>query len=87
MTSTITTLKVQILDFTPNYRDDFKRLNDEWMTAYFGKSTDNHLDRPEAIIDDGGYILFAEYQGHCGHCGSDEGRLSDAEERNESSRY
>ncbi len=63
MESTIKTLKVQILDFSPDFRDDFKRLNDEWMTAYFGKSTDNHLDRPEAIIDDGGYILFAEYEG------------------------
>lgn len=63
MEATITTLKVKILDFTPEYRDDFKRLNNEWMTAYFGKSTDNHLDRPEEILDNGGYILFAEHKG------------------------
>jgi putative acetyltransferase len=63
MESTITTLKVQILDFSPEFRDDFKRLNTEWMNANFGKSTDNHLDRPEAIIENGGYILFAEHKG------------------------
>lgn len=63
MEDTITTLKVQIVDFSPEFRDDFKRLNHEWMTAYFGKSTDNHLDRPETIIEDGGYILFAQYEG------------------------
>jgi ribosomal protein S18 acetylase RimI-like enzyme len=63
MASTITTLKVQILDFSPEFRDDFKRLNNEWMTAIFGESTNGHLDRPEAIIDNGGYILFAEYEG------------------------
>lgn len=63
MEDTITTLKVQIVDFSPAFREDFKRLNNEWMTAYFGKSTDNHLDRPEAIIEDGGYILFAQHKG------------------------
>jgi putative acetyltransferase len=63
MDTAITTLKVQILDFSPAFKDDFKRLNTEWMTAYFGKSTDNHLDRPETIIENGGYILFAEHKG------------------------
>jgi putative acetyltransferase len=63
MEATITTLKVKILDFSPEFRDDFKRLNTEWMTAHFGKSTDNHLDRPEAIIENGGYILFAQHKG------------------------
>jgi putative acetyltransferase len=63
MEATITTLEVKILDFSPEFRDDFKRLNNEWMTAYFGKSTDDHLDRPEKIIDNGGYILFAEHKG------------------------
>jgi ribosomal protein S18 acetylase RimI-like enzyme len=63
MKATITTLNVTILDFSPQFRDDFKRLNAEWMTANFGKNTDDHLDRPETIIENGGYILFAEYEG------------------------
>jgi putative acetyltransferase len=63
MEAMITTLKVKILDFAPAFKDDFKRLNNEWMTAYFGKSTDNHLDRPEKIIENGGYILFAQHKG------------------------
>jgi putative acetyltransferase len=63
MDAAVTTLKVQILDYSPAFNADFKRLNDEWMTAYFGKSTDNHLDRPETIVENGGYILFAQYKG------------------------
>lgn len=63
MEDTITTLKVQIVDFSPEFRDDFKSLNAEWMTAFFGKNTDNHLDRPESIVENGGYILFAEHKG------------------------
>ena len=56
-----TTILAEILDFIPEYRDDFKRLNAEWMSVYFGKSMDTHLENPEeTILKDGGFILFAK---------------------------
>lgn len=59
MEATVT--NVEIIDYAPEYRDDFARLNAEWMTAYFGKKMDNHLDNPEeSIIRNGGFILFAK---------------------------
>ena len=52
---------VDIIDYAPEFRDDFARLNAEWMTTYFGKKMDNHLDNPEeTIINNGGFILFAK---------------------------
>ena len=52
---------VDIIDFAPEYRADFARLNAEWMDTYFGKKVDNHLDNPEqTIIRNGGFILFAQ---------------------------
>lgn len=52
---------VDIIDYAPEYCDDFSRLNAEWMTTYFGKKMDNHLDNPEeTIISKGGFILFAK---------------------------
>ena len=56
-----TMTQVDIIDFAPEYRADFARLNAEWMTTYFGKAVDNHLDNPEqSIIRNGGFILFAK---------------------------
>ena len=56
-----TTILAEILDFAPQYRADFKRLNAEWMSVYFGKSMDTHLENPEeTILKDGGFILFAK---------------------------
>lgn len=55
------TITVDIIDFAPEYSADFARLNAEWMTTYFGKKMDNHLENPEeTIIRNGGYILFAK---------------------------
>ena len=52
---------IEIIDYAPEYRDDFTRLNAEWMTTYFGKQLDNHLNDPEtSIINNGGFILFAQ---------------------------
>ncbi len=59
MKATIT--DIEIIDYAPEYRDDFTRLNAEWMTTFFGKQLDNHLDDPEtSIINNGGFILFAQ---------------------------
>ncbi|MBL7818689.1 MAG: GNAT family N-acetyltransferase [Saprospiraceae bacterium] len=56
-----TALIVDIVDYVPEYRDDFTRLNAEWMTSFFGKQLDDHLDNPEeTIINQGGFILFAK---------------------------
>ena len=53
--------KVEILDFSPQYREEFKRLNAEWMHSTFGKYVDNHLENPEmTILQNGGFILFAK---------------------------
>ncbi len=52
---------IEIIDYAPEYRDDFTRLNAEWMTTYFGKPLHNHLNDPEtSIINEGGFILFAQ---------------------------
>ena len=62
MEATIT--KVEIIDYAPEYQADFARLNVEWMTQYFGKQVDKHLENPEeSIISKGGFILFAKAKG------------------------
>jgi N-acetylglutamate synthase-like GNAT family acetyltransferase/DNA-binding MarR family transcriptional regulator len=58
--------KVRILDYADDYQKDFKLLNIEWIEAYFKvEKTDLHyLDNPKShIIDKGGHIFFAEYEG------------------------
>lgn len=54
---------VEIVEFDEKYRDDFKRLNIEWLEKYFYvEEFDNEvLSNPEKyIIDMGGYIFFAK---------------------------
>jgi GNAT superfamily N-acetyltransferase len=58
---------VEILPFESRYRDDFKRLNVEWLEKYFFVEPidDDVLSRPEeAILDPGGFILLARLDGH-----------------------
>ena len=53
---------VDIVPFDRAYRDDFRRLNVEWLEKYFEvEGVDERiLTNPEAhIIDNGGFILFA----------------------------
>jgi DNA-binding MarR family transcriptional regulator/predicted GNAT family N-acyltransferase len=53
---------VEIIDFEPRYRDDFKRLNVEWLEKYFYvEAFDNQvLSNPEEyILEPGGHIFFA----------------------------
>jgi DNA-binding MarR family transcriptional regulator/GNAT superfamily N-acetyltransferase len=58
--------EVRLLDYSPMYQADFKRLNVEWIERYFRleEADLKALDHPdEYIIQRGGYILLAEYQG------------------------
>lgn len=53
---------VEIIDYEPRYRDEFKHLNIEWLEKYFYvEEVDNHvLSDPESnILNPGGYIFFA----------------------------
>ena len=57
---------VEIIDYTPQYADDFRRLNHEWITKYFKlEAADNlALDNPKGyILDKGGCIFVAKYNG------------------------
>ena len=57
---------VTIIDYTPQYADDFRRLNHEWIKKYFKlEAADNlALDNPQGyILDKGGYIFVALYKG------------------------
>jgi len=57
--------EVKIIDYTPEYQQDFRRLNEEWISAYFKmeKSDYASLDHPqEYILDKDGFILIALYK-------------------------
>ncbi|RZJ70998.1 MAG: GNAT family N-acetyltransferase [Flavobacterium sp.] len=59
-------LKVNIVDYTPAYKQAFKSLNEEWISTYFvmEESDFKALDHPqEYILDKGGVILVALYKG------------------------
>jgi GNAT superfamily N-acetyltransferase len=52
--------------YKPIYADAFRKLNEEWITAYFKMEEADHkaLDHPkEYILDKGGVILVALYDG------------------------
>lgn len=58
--------KVTLVDYTPEYRIAFKALNEEWITQNFKMEESDHkaLDHPEEyIIDKGGHIFIAIYNG------------------------
>jgi len=66
MHSADTTHTVQILDFKPQHAASFKALNEEWITRYFVMEEADHksLNNPQGyILDKGGYILMASYNG------------------------
>ena len=59
-------LNVTIVEYTPQYEEAFKRLNEEWISAYFKMEESDHkaLDHAqEYILDKGGHILVALYNG------------------------
>lgn len=56
--------QVQIIDYTPVYKDAFKQLNEQWITTWFKIEEADHrsLDNPQGyILDKGGRILVALY--------------------------
>jgi DNA-binding MarR family transcriptional regulator/predicted GNAT family N-acyltransferase len=58
--------KVTLVDYTPEYSIAFKALNEEWITQNFKMEESDHkaLDHPEEyIIDKGGHIFIAIYNG------------------------
>lgn len=57
---------VAIIDYSPAYQTAFSELNKEWITQYFKmEEADNKsLDHPqEYILDKGGFILMAIFEG------------------------
>jgi DNA-binding MarR family transcriptional regulator/N-acetylglutamate synthase-like GNAT family acetyltransferase len=57
---------VSIVDYKPEYCKAFKELNEEWITEHFKMEESDHkaLDHPEEyIIDQGGHIFIALYDG------------------------
>ncbi|GAB2786227.1 DNA-binding MarR family transcriptional regulator/predicted GNAT family N-acyltransferase [Hymenobacter luteus] len=57
---------VRIREYEPQFQPDFKRLNIEWIERYFRVEEPDlkALDHPEEyILQPGGRILLAEYQG------------------------
>ncbi len=61
-----TSTTIEILDFAPDFKEDFKRLNLEWINEYFKlkDSEQTLLENPEEeIIKNGGYVFFARDAG------------------------
>ncbi|MEO1435384.1 MAG: helix-turn-helix domain-containing GNAT family N-acetyltransferase [Bacteroidota bacterium] len=57
---------VEIVDYTPQYRDAFRQLNEAWITNYFKMEDADRkaLHHPKTyILDNGGHIVVALYQG------------------------
>jgi len=58
--------QVKVIDYTQQYQSAFKQLNEEWITQYFKMEATDYksLDHPdEYIIDKGGHIFIALYNG------------------------
>ncbi len=57
---------VQIVEYSPQYRQAFRDLNVEWISKYFVMEEADYraLDDPEGyILEKGGYIFIALYEG------------------------
>jgi len=56
---------LQIIEYQEAYKEDFKRINVEWIEKYFFVEAHDleQLDNPERIIADGGKIYFAKLGG------------------------
>lgn len=64
---------VKIIDFKPEHAQAFRDLNVEWISKYYELEAEDLkvLDHPvQSIIDPGGHIFMAEYEGQLvGTCG------------------
>lgn len=59
-------LKIDIINYQPEYQEVFKALNEEWISTYFTMEEADYkaLDNPQGyILDKGGFILIALYNG------------------------
>lgn len=57
-------MDLEIIEYDPIYKDDFKNLNIEWIEKYFTIEPHDleQLDDPEGyILNNGGMIFFAKY--------------------------
>jgi len=57
---------VEIIDYSTEFHEDFKRLNYEWIEKYFKLEGNDHqsLNNPsEKILKPGGHIFMARYRG------------------------
>ena len=66
MNTSSTSADLVIVDFSPDYADDFKRLNVEWITQHWELEEADRkvLDHPQSyIIDNGGAIFIALHEG------------------------
>ena len=58
--------QVEIINYSPEFHDDFKRLNYEWIEQYFEFEGADHqsLNHPdEKILNPGGHIYMARFDG------------------------
>jgi ribosomal protein S18 acetylase RimI-like enzyme len=55
------TKAIEIVNFEPAYKEDFRKLNESWIRKFFHieEADTEILSRPENIIADGGTIFFA----------------------------
>lgn len=56
--------RITIVDYTPQYQQAFRKLNEQWITTYFKMEETDYksLDHPqEYILDKGGHIFMALY--------------------------
>ena len=59
--------QVEIIDYSPEFLEDFKHLNYEWIEKHFTlEETDRqYLDHPdEKVLKPGGHIYMARYEGN-----------------------
>lgn len=59
-------MDIDIVDYEPKFKDAFRSLNEEWISAYFEMEESDYkaLDHPDDyIISKGGQILVALYRG------------------------
>jgi putative acetyltransferase len=54
--------ELQIIEYQSVYKEDFKRINVEWIEKYFVVEPHDleQLEDPQSIIDEGGQIYFAK---------------------------
>jgi putative acetyltransferase len=55
---------LQIIEYQEVYKEDFKRINVEWIEKFFTVEHQDlvQLDNPQSIIDEGGQIYFAKLE-------------------------